>query len=202
MNRAAQWHLPAILSPESQCYLSQMHSKEGSCLSLYDPGDAQPTLSAPRPLPFSTGAPLCPVGSTTVIVQTSKTSDFELCCFVKTCNYQSIFPCQWFWGSVSLIQTPKHFSLSPPAPRSVTRSLSPLQHLWFFSPPNHISAPPTFHNVASLLPPGVQFVLSVLRLISCVFRMILYLSGCVWGRKQSQGPPMLLYLNSWHLSAF
>ena len=50
------------------------------------------------------------------------------------------------------------------------RAPSPLQHPQFLSLPN-LSKTPTFHDVAIFHPLDVQFVLSVLRLISWVFRI-------------------------------
>ena len=59
-------------------------------------------------------------------------------------------------------------------------------------PTNHISMPATFYNVASSLPPGVHFVLAVLRLISWVFRMFdIFLAVFRGGSK-----PMVLLLNA------
>ena len=70
----------------------------------------------------------------------------------------SHFPSQWLWESPCALLS---FSSL-----SVTRTLSPLQHLQSISPLNHVSIPPTFHNGAPSLPRIVQFILSILRLIS------------------------------------
>lgn len=50
---------------------------------------------------------------------------------------------------------------------------------------NHVSATPTFQDVASSLLLIVHFVLSLLRSISWVFKMIWYLSSYVWGMSQA-----------------
>ena len=130
-------------------------------------------LSASKPLPsFSTGAPLYMPGSTPNMTWTSRTS-LELCWLEKlTIISPSYFPSQWIWRSTFLVRSPVYCSviLSPSLLLISSWSGLPfLQSIRFFSPQNHISTPPTFHDVAfSLL--VVWFVLSVLRPISWVFR--------------------------------
>ena len=57
------------------------------------------------------------------------------------------------------------------SPFSMTIVLSSLQHLWSVSPPNYVSAHPTFLNVTSSILLVWQFVLSVLKSIFWVFRI-------------------------------
>ena len=44
MDGTAQWRSLAFLCPERQCYLSQMHSKKGNCLSQCNLGEPQTML--------------------------------------------------------------------------------------------------------------------------------------------------------------
>ena len=118
------------------------------------------------------------------MVQTSKTSDFA--CKNLQLSAALIFPVSVF-GEVFFLCNALHPALSF-SPLSLLRALSPLWHQWLFSPQKPGSKPPTFHNVASFLPLVVQCVLSVVRLISWVFRMISYLSSCIPGTRQHRIP--------------
>lgn len=80
----------------------------------------------------------------------------------------SCFSSQWLWGSFL-----GHISVHPTlSGLSAIRARSPPQYPQSMSPPSHISALPTFLSVASSLPLVMEFVLSILRLISWIFRMI------------------------------
>lgn len=101
--------------------------------------------------------------------------------------FEGSFTCAMSWTLLSFLSLSLFlFSLTT---LLITRPPSPLQHPQFFHPPNHLSAAPTFHDVAIFLPLGMQFVPAVLRSISSLFRMIWYFSGCVHGRRQAQGLP-------------
>lgn len=156
---------PVLLSSEKPCHLSQRENN----FSPGGPGDPQTILPAPRPLPsFPTGATLTPP----VMMHTSETSDFELCCLCKLVVVSlSPFPSKWFWGRVFLLQSPVH-SLS----FSTIWAPSPPQHSQF-SPPDQPSAPPIFHDMATFLPIDVQFVLSVLNFLGVQNDLVL--SSCV-----------------------
>ena len=104
--------------------------KKGTCFSHWDPGDPHCLLWASALLFQKSTAKWA--GSTLAMVWNSKTSDFELCCLSKfVITSPSHLPCQWFWGSAFLAQspaccTPSLFSpLSPP----LLSLLSGLSHL-------------------------------------------------------------------------
>ena len=80
----------------------------------------------------------------------------------------SCFPSQWVWGNVLFVRSPVRSSLSP---LSTTSTPSPLQQPGSVSLLDDISASRTFFDVASSLPFVVEFVLSVFRSISGVFRV-------------------------------
>ena len=125
MNRAAQWYPMPPLSPERQCYLSQMLSKKGNCLSQCDIGDPRTMLSSPRPLLSFRETLLYPPGSTTVMVQTSKTLDFELCCLQK-------------FAIISTSHFSHVFLLQYPVPLSLSLSFPSNAPVILFSPKSHI----------------------------------------------------------------
>lgn len=74
-----------------------------------------------------------------------------------------------------------YLSLSP---LSEIKGPSPLQQLRFFSPWNHVSASPTFHDVATFHPLVLHFVLLAFRSILGYLEFDIYLS-CVRGTKQA-----------------
>uniref|UniRef100_A0A8C0TDC5 WASH complex subunit 3 n=2 Tax=Canis lupus familiaris TaxID=9615 RepID=A0A8C0TDC5_CANLF len=94
-------------------------------------------------------------------------------CFSTVCEEKledlSLRIHEWLWEVFLCVSLCTPHSLSP---FSMTRTPPPLQHPGLISPPNHISALPIFLDVASSLPLAVHFVLSVLGLISWIFRII------------------------------
>ena len=92
----------------------------------------------------------------------SKIPDFEPCWLQ---NLLKICP-SGFFQPMDLGKCSVCFSVYPHYPLSATKALSPLQHLESISAPIHVSMPPTILDMASSLPIVVQFILSVVRLIS------------------------------------
>ena len=125
--------------------------------------------------PFSTGTLQHLPGSILAMLWTSKTPVFEPHLLsISGKSAPLILPTNGFevvFSLCDLLCIPLSVSVSVSS-LPVARPASPPQHLCSISPPNHISTPPTFHNVASSLPLVVQFVLYILRLISCVFTMV------------------------------
>ena len=77
-----------------------MHSKQGNCFALHNPGDPQTTLPSPGSLPsFPTRTPLSPSCTTLAIVWTSKLLTLCSIAYKKlTVVSSSPFPSQRFWG--------------------------------------------------------------------------------------------------------
>ncbi len=61
MNGVVQGHPPVLLSPVTQCHLSQVHSKKGNCLFQCNAGDAKTMLSTPGSLASFSTPTLCPL---------------------------------------------------------------------------------------------------------------------------------------------
>ena len=93
--------------------LLSLHSKKRDCFSPCNPGDPQTTLSTLwSPPSFPIGALSSQPGMTLAMAQTSKTSDFSLCCLQQLVVVSRFpFPGQ-FWRSVFLVQSPAYASLS------------------------------------------------------------------------------------------
>ena len=185
VNRAARWHPPAILSLERLCHHSQICYRKGNCFSLSPSGLPQTMLPASGPLPsFTTGTLLHLPGMPPIpppSPQWCRPPKLQALHSVAHRN-RGNYPLFFFWSVVLersfscaifcvLFSLFLSLSLSLLLP-SMIRAPSLPQHLQFFSPPNQLSGAPSFHNVAIFLSLDVQLVLSVLRLISWVFRMI------------------------------
>lgn len=109
---------------------------------------------------------LSPPGTTTVMVWTSKTSSFELCCLQKLVVISlSPFPSQWFWDSFSCAIPCAHFH-SFSLPLFLSDSSLRNQGSLPFTAPTVLSSPKS--NLCSSylaqcgcfsLPVDVQFVL-------------------------------------------
>ena len=149
--------------PERQCHLSQMHSKK-ECFS----GDPQVTSSAPPDYlpslqehcsvlwalyqPHSKLVKLQALSSTGC-----KNSGKSAPLIFLVSGFREVFPCVISCSPLSI------------SPLSYNQGSLPSAAPMILFSPNHVSIPPTFHNVASFLP---LVVLSVLGSISWVFRMI------------------------------
>ena len=152
MSRVAQWCLLALSFPERQCCLSQMHSTKGDFVSQGDPRDTQKPLSAsglcPPPREHLCACQALPWPCHRLLkLQT------ELRCLVKTCDNQplllspSVVMGTCFSGAKPCVLV--SFSLYL---LSLNATPFPLQRWQFFSPPNRVSVPPAFHDVASFAP--------------------------------------------------
>ena len=134
--QGSMWAPGALLSPERLCHLSQMHSKQENCVSQCDPGDPQTTLPTPGPPPSFPEAPLSPPGHA---------SDFfaffgSPCLCNLRCLAPLDFPVNGLGKCFSYVVLWALLSLNL-YPLSMIRAPIPLQHLQFFSSPNHVSAP-------------------------------------------------------------
>ena len=147
---AAQWHHLALLSRKGNATFPRCSPRKGEpCLSVHPRASSDWALCSGPLLSLSTGAPHCPRGSTPPTPWTLKLQSLSS----TGCKQSTplIFLVNGFGEVFSL-----HNTLCTVLSRSLSFSLlscdqgSPLPHPQSFSPLNHVSAPPTFHNVSSL----------------------------------------------------
>ena len=150
MNDASQGHalrrpnnLPAVCPRNTSDHCFHAICLWVVCLpSLYEQCSALWVLSQPSALIF-------------------KTPGFKPCWLQELTKVSpSHFPIQWLWGNILHVHS---CVLLCNTPFSVTTAPSPPQQFGSISSLIHISAFPTFSNVASSLTLVVEFVLSVFR---------------------------------------
>lgn len=166
------------MSQERQCHFSQVHSKKGELSLPVLPRGSSDCTVCPSPSPPSAFLPhrntAMPASLHTCHSVNFSNSSLWALLVVKTCESQPLslsqsvalgkrFPCAIACVFLSLL-----LSLPPP----LTRATCLPQHPPSISPPNPVTLSPTFRDVASSLSLVVQFILSVLKSISLVFRMI------------------------------
>lgn len=92
---------PVLLSLERRCCHSQMHSRQGNCVSLCNPVDPQTALSAPRSLPSFTTEAKHDLGDGVDL------QNFRLCALtlIKTYGGQLLFSQSMVLGNSSSVQS-------------------------------------------------------------------------------------------------